>query len=142
LDPRVKVTPHVEQIFVLTKQVEDAARNAARAQSEVQAMIAKLQTSSSSAASQSLLKKLQELAPPPDPEASGNEGSEVTFGPRATAPPSPPTLTNISGRLVTSVMSMQGSELPPTESQLSASRKQLAAYAELMARWTALRARL
>jgi hypothetical protein len=126
LDPRVKVTPEVEQIFTLTKQIEDAARHAARARSEAQAMIAKLQTRSSSAASQSLLKKLQELAPASDPKASANDGTEITFDPRATAPSSPPTLTNIGGRLVTSAMSMQGSELPPTESQLAACRKQLA----------------
>ena len=141
LDPRVKVTPEVEQIFALTKQVEDAARKASKARSGAETAMAKLQASTPSAASQALLIKLKELVPPQDTKANGNE-SAVAFGPRASAPSSPATLTNISGRLVTSVMSMQGSELPPTESQVAACQRQLAAYVALMSRWTALRARL
>ncbi len=43
LDPRVKVSPQVEQIFALTKQVEDAVRKASKARSEAEAAIAKLQ---------------------------------------------------------------------------------------------------
>ncbi len=141
LDPRIKITPPVEQIFALTKQVEDAARNAVKARAAAQAAIAKLQASGSSPASQGLIGKLQELAPSSDGKGNGSEGAEGGFGPRAPAPSSPATLTNISGRLITSVMGMQGSELPPTESQLQACRKQLAAYTELLAHWTALRPR-
>ncbi len=63
LDPRVKVTPEAEVIFTMTKQVEDAARRAAKARSEAEAMIAKLQGATSTATSQAQLKSLQELVP-------------------------------------------------------------------------------
>jgi hypothetical protein len=88
-----------------------------------------------------LLEKLKELVPAQDAKVNGSE-SEPAFGPRASTPSTPATLANISGRLVTSVMSMQGSELPPTEAQVLACQKLLAAYADVMSRWTALRLRL
>ena len=50
-----------------------------------------------------------------------------------------PTLAEIGGQLVASVMTMQGSEMPPTASQLEACKKQEAAYTSLMARWAALK---
>jgi hypothetical protein len=141
LDPRVKVTPEAEVIFTMTKQVEDAARRAAKARSEAEAMIAKLQGATSTATSQAQLKSLQELVSA-DATASGTQSTESTFLLRATPPTSPANLANISGRLVTSVMGFQGSELPPTAVQIAACRKQLAVYTALMTRWTALRAGL
>jgi hypothetical protein len=142
LDPRVKITPPVEQIFALTKQVEDAARKASKARSEAEAAMSKLQADGSSNGSQSLIEQLMALAPPVDSKTNASETAEAGFRPGMSTPSSPATLTNISGRLITSVMSMQGSEMPPTDLQLSACRTQLAAYASLMTRWTVLRAKL
>lgn len=137
LDPRVKVTPEVEQIFALTRQVEAAAKNATVALAQAQERIEKLRSGTESATSRTLLRRLQELAPPGDEKTSGDASVEAV-GPGATGPPALPTLTNISGLLVTSVMSMQGSELPPATSQLSTCKKELASYAALMSRWAAL----
>jgi hypothetical protein len=142
LDPRVKVTPDVEQIFALTRQVEDAARKATKARAEVQAFLARLRARGASVGSRALLDELQALAPASDSKGSGTEeGQAPAFAQIASVPMSPATLTNISGRLITSVMGMQGSELPPTQTQLAACRKQLADYSAVMARWTALRLR-
>ncbi len=140
LDPRVKVTPEVEQMFTLTRQVETDAHAAAKALQQAQEMIAKLRTGGQPEASGKLLKQLLELAPPAEPKAGGNDFAEGPFGAGPSSPSNPPTLTTISGELVTSVMSMQGSELPPTATEVATCTKQLAAYTSLMNRWSAIRA--
>jgi hypothetical protein len=112
LDPRVKITPEVQQIFTLTTQVENAVQNASSAEKETRAAMEKVKTRPQSAANDALIKKLE----------------EVTLA-----------LTKISSQLVAAVMPMQGSEMPPTAAELQACKKQEAAYAALMAKWSVLK---
>ena len=56
MDPRVKITPEVQQIFTLTARMENAARNAMNAQKEARALIDKLKSTDS------LIAKLNEIA--------------------------------------------------------------------------------
>jgi photosystem II stability/assembly factor-like uncharacterized protein len=129
LDPRVKVTPEVQQIFTWTTRMENYARNAAIALKEARAMMA--------GASDAQKKKLEELAPAEAPAPAG--GGFGGFG--APEPPAvAPTLTNIGSLLVAAVMGMQASEMPPTAAQLEGCQKQEAAYMAVMAKWSALKA--
>jgi Lon protease-like protein len=125
MDPRVKITPEVQQIFTLTTQIENDAQRAASAQKEARALIEKLKAQPQSAGNDALLKKLEEIAPEKPEKAEAS--SEA------------PTLTTISGQLITAVMTMQNSEMAPTATELEACKKQEAAYAALMAKWSALK---
>jgi photosystem II stability/assembly factor-like uncharacterized protein len=109
MDPRVKITPEVEQIFTLTKQMENNAREAVKAHTEALALLEKLKTS---ATASPRLQKLNDLEP---------------------------VLNSMGGQLVTAVMSMQASEMPPTATELAACKKQAAAFTALMAQWSALK---
>jgi hypothetical protein len=107
MDPRVKITPDVQQIFTLTAQMEDKARNAAAAYKEARDLAANVK------ANEALLKQIDEIAP---------------------------NLSNLAGQIVTAVMAIQSSEMPPTAAQLQACNRQTAAYTSLMAKWAALKA--
>jgi photosystem II stability/assembly factor-like uncharacterized protein len=135
MDPRVSLTPEVQEIFNLTSKAENAARNASAAYQEARALVAK---SSGNAA---LVKKLEEIAPAEAPSqgGGGGRGGGGGFG-APEGPPPTPTLGNVAGLLVSSVMPMQGSEMPPTAAEIAAAQKQLAAYTSLMAKWTAIKA--
>jgi hypothetical protein len=135
MDPRVKITPEVQQIFTLTTQVENDAREASRALKDARALIDQVRGRPQSAGNEALLKKLEEIAPVEAPRGGGRGGGG--FG--AEAPAVPPSLTNIAGQLVGSVMSMQASEMPPTAAELEACRRQEAAYTTVMAKWAALK---
>jgi hypothetical protein len=63
MDPRVKITPEVQQIFTLTTQMEDNARNAAAAYKDARALADKVKARPQSAANDALLKELAEIAP-------------------------------------------------------------------------------
>jgi photosystem II stability/assembly factor-like uncharacterized protein len=139
LDPRVKITPDVQQIFTLTTRMETEARNVAAARAEALTMIEKVKSRHQAAASDALLKKLQEMAPPEPPAPAGGAGFGG-FGPPAEPPAVAPTLTNMGGQLIAAVMGMQSSEMPPTAAQLEACKKQETAYMGLMAKWSALKA--
>jgi hypothetical protein len=139
LDPRVKITPDVQQIFTLTTRMETEARNVAAARTEALTMIEKVKSRHQAAASDALLKKLQEMAPPEPPASAGGAGFGG-FGPPAEPPAVAPTLTNMGGQLIAAVMGMQSSEMPPTAAQLEACKKQETAYMGLMAKWSALKA--
>ncbi len=135
MDPRVKLTPAVTQIFTLTEQVETDAGAATAAHKEALALIEKLK-GDSAASNSALVTKMEELAPAEEvnvPIAGG-------FGPSADSPVGKTNLTNLASHLVAAVMSMQASEMPPTALQLDACKKQTAAFASLMTQWNALRA--
>jgi Zn-dependent oligopeptidase len=112
LDPRVKITSDVQQIFTLTTQIENAAQNASSAEKEARAAIEKVKSRPQSAGNEALIKKLEQVAPD---------------------------LTSISSQLVAAVMPIQSSEMPPTAAELQACKKQQAAYAALMVKWSALK---
>ena len=143
MDPRVKITPEVQQIFTLTTQMENQAMTAAAAYNEARALVEKLKARPQSAANDALIKQVEAIAPlpgAPSEDAGGRGGRGGGFG--APMQPLPtPTLANIAGQMITAVMAMQGSEMPPTAAQLQACSQQEAAYAGLMAKWAALKAK-
>jgi photosystem II stability/assembly factor-like uncharacterized protein len=133
MDPRVKLTPAVTQIFTLTEKIENEAAAATAAHKEALALIEKLKSASTNSTT---LKKLQELTPD-EPVAAPVAGG---FGPSAEAPTGKTNLTNLASHLVLAVMSMQASEMPPTALQLEACKKQTEAFTSVMAQWSALKA--
>jgi len=116
MDPRVKLTPEVLEIFTLTTRMEDQARTAAAAYREARDLAARTKAGD-------LLKQIDELAP---------EAADLS---------APPNLANIAGLMVNAAMGMQSSEMPPTAPQLQACTRQSAAYTALMAKWAALKAK-
>jgi hypothetical protein len=140
LDPRVKVTPDVQQSFTLTTQAETRARTAAAAYKDARALLDKLKARPQSAANDALIKQVSDIAPEQAaPPADG--GGRGGFGAPA-EPPAPPTLANIGAQMVSAVMPMQAAEMPPTTAQLQACARQEAAYTALMAKWAALKAKV
>jgi hypothetical protein len=144
LDPRVKVTPEVQQIFTLTAQMENGAMTAAAAHKEARALAEKISARPQSAANDALLKQVDEIAPvEAAADADGGGGGRGGRGGRgAPAPPPPPNLANIATQMVAAAMTMQGSELPPTAAQIQACNQQEANYTALMAKWAALKAKV
>uniref|UniRef100_Q01XN3 Sortilin N-terminal domain-containing protein n=1 Tax=Solibacter usitatus (strain Ellin6076) TaxID=234267 RepID=Q01XN3_SOLUE len=145
MDPRVKITPAVQQIFTLTTQMETRAATAAAAYKEARAMLDKVKARPLSPANDTLIKQLEDIAPVAAPDAGGGRagrgGGGGGFGAPAEPLP-PPTLATIGGQMVGAVMAMQGAEMPPTAAQLQACTQQDAAYTALMARWSALKAKV
>ena len=172
MDPRVKITPEVQQIFTLTTQMEDNAHNAAAAYKEARVLADKVKDRKPSATKDALLKQLDAIAPveAAAPAAGGGggggrggragrggggRGAAVAAGtadlPSAARGATPgvaaaeavaPNLANIGAEMVAAVQAMQGSEMPPTAAQLTACNQQQAAYSALMAKWAALRAKI
>jgi photosystem II stability/assembly factor-like uncharacterized protein len=141
LDPRVKMTPEVQQNFTLTTQAENHARMSQEAYKDARVLLEKLRAKPQSAGNDALIKQVEEIAPEaPARGGRGGGGGQAEFG-APPEPPAPATLANIGGMLVGSVMSMQASELPPTAAELAAATHEEAAYTSLMAKWTALKAR-
>jgi hypothetical protein len=143
MDPRVKVTPAVQQLFTLTTQLENNARSAAAAYKEARAMAEKLHARPQSAANDALIKQVDEIAPAEVATGGGGGrgGRGGGFGAPA-EPAGPANLASIGGLMVGAVQGMQGSEMPPTAAQLQACAQQEAAYTALMAKWTALMAKV
>ncbi len=153
MDPRVKITPAVQEIFTLTTQMENNARNAADAYKEARAMAEKLHAKPQSAATDTLIKQVDEIAPVEAAAAGGGRGGRGGgagggaggggggFGAPA-EPAGPANLSTIGGQMVGAVQGMQGAEMAPTAAQLQACAQQQAAYTALMAKWTALKAKV
>ncbi len=151
LDPRVKVTPEVQEIFTLTTRMEDNARNAAAAYEDARALAKKIEARPQSTANDALLKQIDTIAPVETAVEGGDGGGRGGRGGRGggaggfgapAQPPAPPNLANIGAENVAAVQSMQASEMPPTAAELKACAQQEAAYTALMAKWTALKARV
>ena len=149
MDPRVKVTPEVQQIFTLTSRFEKDAHAAISAQKDVRALIDKLKAKPPTASQTALIAKLEEIAPAEAAAAAGGGrggggrggaagGGRGGRGGAAAAAPAV-TLADIGGQMVTSVMAMQASEMPPTGAQLEACTKLETAYTALMAKWSSLK---
>jgi len=143
MDPRVKITPEVQQIFTLTMQMENLARNAAGAYKDARELAAKLKARPQSAANDALIKQVEDLAPAEvaGGGGGGRGGRGGGFGAPAEPPPAP-NLGNIAGLMVGAAMGMQGSEMAPTAAQIQACGQQQAAYAAVMAKWAALKAKV
>ena len=137
MDPRVKITPEVQQIFTLTTRMEGNARHAEAAYQDARALLEKVK------GNEALTKQLEEIAPPEPARAEGGGRGGRGGGGRGGPPAAeaPPNLSNIAAEMVASVMPMQASEMPPTAVQLKACTQREAAYTALMAKWTALKAK-
>jgi photosystem II stability/assembly factor-like uncharacterized protein len=132
MDPRVKITPEVQQIFAMTARMERSAKTAEGAYREARALLEK--------ADGAFRKQIEEIAPAKPPEGEAEGSGRGGFG--APEPPPAATLANIGGRLVGAVMPMQASEMPPTATQLQVYEREAAAYATLMAKWGAIKAKM
>jgi hypothetical protein len=145
MDPRVKVTPEVQQVFTLTTQMETNAMSAAAAYQEARDLTAKMKSRPQSAANDALVKDLEAIAPA-EPTGGGGGGRGGRggggggFG-EAAGPAPAADLSNIGTRMVAAVQPMQGSEMAPTKTELDAAAREQAAYTALMAKWTALKAK-
>ena len=118
LDPRVKITPEVQQIFTLTVQLENDAMSATRAYKEARESAEKLKARPQSAANDALIKQVDEIAPIETPAASGGgrggRGGGGPFG-APPEPPTPPNLSNIGARMVAAAEGQAAAEKPPTK---------------------------
>ncbi len=135
LDPRVKITPEVEQIFTLTTRVENHVRAAAAAYKDARVLLEKVK------GNEALTKQIEEIAPaePVRGEGGGRGGRGGRGG--SPEPATPANLADIGARMVASIMPMQASEMPPTATELKTAADQQAAYTTLMAKWTAIKAK-
>jgi photosystem II stability/assembly factor-like uncharacterized protein len=137
LDPRVKVTPEVQQIFTLTTKMEDNARISGAAYKEAREVLDKLKARPQSAANDALIKKVEEIAPvEAAPTGGGGRGGR---GAAAAEAPVAANLSTIGAQMVAAVQGMQAAEMPPTAAELKACAKEEAAYTALMAKWNALK---
>jgi photosystem II stability/assembly factor-like uncharacterized protein len=146
MDPRVKITPDVQQIFTFSTQMEDNARNARAAYNEARALVDKVKARPQSATNDALLKQLDEIAPVETAiegggGGRGGRGGRGGGGAGAEAPAAP-NLANIGQQNVGAAQSLQASEMPPTLAEIHACNQQQTAYANLMAKWTALKAKI
>jgi hypothetical protein len=138
MDPRVKITPEVTQIFTLTVKIEDEAHNAAAAYKEAREMLEKLKARPQSAANDALVKKVEEIAPAPVETPAGGGGRGGRGGGAEPAPPA--NLSTIAGQMIAAVQGMQGAEMAPTVIELAACSREEAAYTALMAKWAGIKA--
>jgi photosystem II stability/assembly factor-like uncharacterized protein len=161
MDPRVKETPAVQQIYTLTTQMEDGAIGAEAAYKDARAAADKLHAKPQSAATDALIKELDAIAPPQAANAAGGGAGAGGRGGRgggrggaaaagaaapaaggASAAAMTPNLTTIGSEMVTAAMAMQGSEMPPTAAQVTACQERQTEFTALMAKWTALKLKL
>jgi len=158
MDPRVKITPDVQQIFTYSTQMEDNARNARAAYDEARALVDKVKARPQSAANDALLKELDAIAPVETAAEAGGGGRAGRggrggggaafglpgggFGAAAAEPPAPPNLANIGVQNVAAAQALQGAEMAPTFAELKACADQQTEYTNLMAKWAALKAKI
>lgn len=144
MDPRVKITPEVQQIFTLTTQAENNARAAEAAYKDARALLEKTKAKPRSPANDALIKEIEEIAPEESARGGrgggGRGGAPAEFG-GAPEAPAPPTLANLALLVVNSVMSLQAAEMAPTAIQLEAVHRGQAAYASVMAKWASIKAK-
>jgi hypothetical protein len=134
LDPRVKTpAPALTQLNTLTRTMWDGAMAARAALTEARALSAKLESVSGGDAA-AFKATLDSLAPAPA-RGRGGRGAGGRFG----APAGPPSLSSVSGTLMSAAMAMQGAEVAPTARQVAACTAASAQLADVMRRWTALK---
>jgi len=131
LDPRVKApAATLAQLHTLSRQMWDGANTARAAFAEARALAAKL---SAEAGADEFKAALDSIAPAP--VRGRGRGPGGRFG----APAGPPTLSNVSGTLLSAALAMQGAEVPPTARQVAACASATRQLNEVMVRWTTLR---
>jgi photosystem II stability/assembly factor-like uncharacterized protein len=136
LDPRVK-TPAVglRQLASLTREMYDGAAAAHAAYIDARAVVASLDSMPAAQRPAGLRAQLDSLAPAP--RRGGG-----TRGVGRPGPAAPPSLESASSALLAAAMAMQSAEVTPTAAQVAACERAQAQAAQVMARWTRLRAEL
>jgi photosystem II stability/assembly factor-like uncharacterized protein len=151
MDPRVKQTPAVAQIFTLTTQMEDGAIAAAAAYKDARAAADALHAKPQSAANDALIKELDAIAPAGAPAGAGAQagggrggrgGGRGGGAGAAASAGSVETLASIGPAMVAAATPMQGSEMAPSAAAVSACQARQAEFTALMAKWNALKLRL
>jgi photosystem II stability/assembly factor-like uncharacterized protein len=166
MDPRVKETLAIQQIYTLTAQMENGAMTAADAARDARAAVEKLRQKPASPATDALIKDLDAIAPPPAAAGAGGAGGRgggrggrgaggaapgpggpPAAGPQAAGAPAAstgpaPNLSTIGAEMVAAVMPMQAAEMPPSAAVLAVCQQRQAEFSALMAKWTALKVRL
>jgi photosystem II stability/assembly factor-like uncharacterized protein len=151
MDPRIKETPAVLQIYALTTQMENGAIAAEAAAKDARDAADKLRQQPQSAANDALLKEIDALAPPAPSGgggggAGGRGGRGGGRGGGAGGPGGasavPATLATIGPDMVTAAMAMQGSEMAPTAAAVTSCQQRQVEFTALMAKWAALKLRL
>jgi photosystem II stability/assembly factor-like uncharacterized protein len=151
MDPRVKETPAVLQIYALTTQMENGAMVAEAAAKDARDAADRLRQQPQSAANDALMKEIDALAPPVQNAgggagAGGRGGRGGGRGGAGGAPGGAPavaaTLESIGPDMVAAAMAMQGSEMPPTAAAVTACQQRQVEFTALMAKWAALKLRL
>jgi hypothetical protein len=131
LDPRVKTPASVMvQVATLSREMYDAALAANAAYEEAREMATRLEAQSGAEAA-ALKARVEELAPAPRPQAPGGFPGAVPSG--------PPTLESIRNTLMAAAMAMQDAEVAPTGREIAACDAARTQWAELQARWRALK---
>jgi hypothetical protein len=147
MDPRVKITPEVQQIFTLTTQMEDSARNAETAYKDARAL---------------RRRSRRVRNRPPTTRCSSNwrrwrrrtgggrwwtrrggrgggGGGSIQHAGRGGARSQPE---QPRGQMIAAVQPMQSAEMPPTAAQLAGLQSSSKpTYGAVMAKWAALRAK-
>ena len=148
MDPRVKITPEVQQIFTLTTQMENGAQErrrrlqrGSRTGGEAQGAPA-IGGQRRAASSRSRNSRRRKRPAAGRRWRAGAGGRWWWLWRLRRNRPALPNLGNIGAQMVGAAMGMQGSEMPPTAAQIQACRQQQAAYAALMAKWAALKAKV
>jgi hypothetical protein len=139
LDPRVK-TPAagLAQLNMLSREMYEGAQATHAAYNQARALSAQLDKATGADVA-ALKAKVDSLAPP---QAAGRRGGRGFGGGRGRggAPQGPPTLEAASNGMIAAAMAMQGADVAPTASQVEACNRARATSAEVLRRWTALKA--
>jgi hypothetical protein len=146
--------------------MEHGAMTAAAAAAEARVLADQVRARPASAANDALLKELDAIAPPAPagggaaaggPGGRGGRGGRGAGAPAGApgAAPGPPAanaaaapaaaganLSTIGAEMVAAAMPMQSSEMLPTKAVLATLQQRQTEYTALMAKWTALKARV
>ena len=141
LDPRVKITPDVQQIFTLTARMEDLARKAASAYKDALSAIEQVKSRPQSVSGQrrTLLKKLEDTRAGLGRRTHRRRRRRVPWlrTSRAATSGNARESAGTTGRIGNGDAGHRNE--PPTATELAAAHKQEAAYTSVMAKWAALK---
>ena len=134
MDPRV-TTPAagLEQLYTLSAEMYNGAKQARAAYDEARAALDKTSDAT-------LKKEIEALAPAP-PRGGAGRGGFFGFG-RGGGPAAPPSLSGAANSEMAAAMAMQNSDTTPTAAEVEACTKARAEAQAVLAKWTALKAKL
>jgi hypothetical protein len=136
LDPRVKTSPvALTTLNTLTREMYDGAKAARAALDEAHALMTKLDAQQGDDAAK-LKEKLAAIAPP---QASGAGGRGGGRGGRGGPSTGPGTLESVSASMLAAAMAMQAADVAPTAREVAACAEARRQFADVMARWTAIK---